>query len=75
MECTYKGLCGDEPCEGAVELRTAMTQYHWDGPESGKPDPNASFLACESHWVDYHDKWKAQWDEYYGIIYEGLWHV
>ena len=61
--CEYWN-CPDCYCGGEVKLRGAMTAYHWD-KESGKPDPNPDFIACDNHWQMYHDHWKEQWDEYY----------
>lgn len=57
-------------CGGTVELRGAMTAYHYSEEDrlAGKPDPNPSFYACESHYEDYVSHWKDMWDEYYSNI-------
>ena len=51
-------------CGGEVKNRKAMTAYHWD-KESGQPDPNPDFMACDNHYEDYRAFWQECWDEYY----------
>lgn len=65
MKCDCENM--GYPCEGEVKMRHSMTAYHWD-KESGKPDPNANFPACESHYLDYYTHYKEMWDEYYAGI-------
>ena len=61
-ECEYRNHCGE--CEGEIKSYYAMTAYHWD-KESGKPDPNRDYFACEKHHADYVEYWTIQWEEYY----------
>ena len=66
MKCEYEGCCFD--CEGEVEMRGAMTAYHFEGVPNSPEDPNRDRPMCEAHWQNYHDHWKAMWDEYYSGI-------
>lgn len=65
-ECEYKDMC---ECKGEVKLRHAMTAYHWDG--TGE-DPNRDFYACDDHYEMYREYWQGMWDDYYGIVSEGI---
>lgn len=56
------------PCEGKVELRHAMTAYHFEGERNSPEDPNKDFLCCEMHYEEYCKHWKEQWDEYYSMV-------
>lgn len=66
-ECAF---CNHSPCEGEVKLRSSMTAYHYseEDRESGKPDPNAPFVACDGHYEDYRLFWQLQWDEYWSSV-------
>jgi hypothetical protein len=46
-----------------------MTAYCWDGKGV---DPNGDVVLCEAHAEEYREFWREQWDEYYGIVREGV---
>ena len=69
MKCEYEE---QEGCSGKIENRHAMTAYHFEGIANSLEDPNKDFLACDGHYDDYERHWQEQWDEYYGMIYEGI---
>lgn len=68
MKCIYENaptFTGEPSCEGKVELRHALTAYHFDGVKNSEEDPNKDFYCCEAHYEEYYQYWKERWDEYY----------
>ncbi len=70
MICEYEGHNGE--CSGKVTSRGSMTAYHFEGVRNSEEDPNRDFVACDLHYEDYYSFWKEQWDEYNGMVYEGI---
>lgn len=63
----WVGAC-EGPCQrrsAPVKLWDSQTCYVWDGPDSGKPNPNAPLTLCEGCGQEYSENMKAQWDDYY----------
>lgn len=70
MSCKY--AFSDTPCEGEIQTRNAMTQYHFDGVSNSPEDPNADFQACQVHWEEYEAHWTDMWEQYNGIIADNM---
>ena len=69
MKCEYEE---EGHCSGEIRNCHAMTAYHFEGIKNSPEDPNKDFIACDGHYEDYAQHWQEQWDEYYGMVYEGI---
>lgn len=67
MKCEHERIDvdGKTCCEGEVQVRGAMTAYHFEGVLNSPEDPNRDLTLCEACWEEYYDYWQERWDEYY----------